>query len=468
MIPIILSGGAGTRLWPMSRSAHPKQLLPLRGETSLFQSMVQLLSGEAFDDPIVVCNHEHRFVIAEQLEEMGRKARAILLEPSGRNTAPAIAAALARLGADSKESVLVAPCDLEIGQPEAFLNAVATGVRAASTGKITTFGVVPSRAEVGFGYIERGSALDGMADAFAIRAFHEKPTADKAEAFRQSGRHYWNGGLFLAQAAVLERELWNHAEGLAELATRSVNKGSVDFGFFRLEEKSFSAISPIGIDHAVMEKTDCGAVVPIDCGWNDLGSWAAIADTEVTDERGNATRGPAVVFDSDRNYVRTEKALVALVGVKDLTVVATDDAVLVVDRARSQDVKEVVAQLAATGRQEHLAHTTIYRPWGKYQDLDSGPGFKVKRITVKPGEMLSLQRHKHRSEHWVVVSGRATVTRGEKILTLAANESTYIPAGTVHRLANDEEGPLEMIEVQTGLVLREDDIERLSDDYGRR
>jgi mannose-1-phosphate guanylyltransferase/mannose-6-phosphate isomerase len=452
----------------MSRSAHPKQLLRLRGEASLFQSMVQLLSGEGFAEPIVVCNREHRFGIAEQLDEIGLKARAIILEPSGRNTAPAVAAALAHLGTGSTETVLVAPCDLEIGAPEAFLSAVSTSQIAADAGMIVTFGVVPTRAEVGFGYIERGPVLDGMDGVFAIRAFHEKPTADKAESFLQSGQHYWNGGLFLAKASILERELHIHAPEVVEFANQSVSAGEVDFGFFRLEEKSFKSISSIGIDHAVMENTDSGAVVPIDCGWNDLGSWAAIADTEAIDERGNAARGPAVIFDSDRNYVRSEKPLVALVGVTDLTVVATDDAVLVVDRSRSQDVKEIVAQLDASDRQEHLTHTTIYRPWGKYQDLDSGPGFKVKRITVKPGRMLSLQRHRHRSEHWVVVSGRATVTRGDEILILGANESTYIPAGTVHRLANEEADALEMIEVQTGSVLLEEDIERLSDDYGRK
>lgn len=467
MIPVILSGGAGTRLWPLSRSAHPKQLLRLRGEKSLFQSMVLLLSGETFDDPIVVCNHEHRFVIAEQLEEIGREARAVILEPVGRNTAPAIAAALAHLRCGSNKSVLVAPCDLEIGQPRVFLEAVGTGFRAAEAGMIATFGVVPTRAEVGFGYIERGQALDGVSGAFTIQTFHEKPSAAEAETFRKSGHHYWNGGLFLAQASVLDRELRAHAGEVAELATRSVSAGVDDYGFFRLDEASFASISPIGIDHAVMERTDHGAVVPIDCGWNDLGSWSAVADTEAVDDRGNAARGPAIIFDSDRNYVRSEKLLVALVGVTDLTVVATDDAVLVVDRGRSQDVKEIVAQLAATGRQEHLTHTTIYRPWGKYQDLDSGPGFKVKRITVNSGKMLSLQKHQHRSEHWVVVSGRATVTRGDEVLMLVANESTYIPAGTVHRLANEEAGPLEIIEVQTGAVLLEEDIERLSDDYGR-
>jgi mannose-1-phosphate guanylyltransferase/mannose-6-phosphate isomerase len=428
--------------------------------------MVLLLTGEGLGDPIVVCNHEHRFAIMEQLEEIGRSARAIILEPEGRGTAPAIAAALAYLDAPT-DDVLVVPCDLEIGKRDRFLASIEKGARAAAEGRIAVFGVVPTRPESGFGYVERGQELAGLEGVFALRAFHEKPEQARAEAFAGSGKHYWNGGIFLGSANTLIQELRLHAPGIHELALRSVAGGQLDLGFFRLDEASFKAMPTIGFDHAVMERTRAGAVVPLDCEWNDLGSWAAIADTEDADSSGNAHRGAAVLIESRGNYVRSDKPLVALVGVSNLVVVATDDAVLVADRGRTQEVKRVVSELARAERPEHILHTTVYRPWGNYQDLDSGARFKVKRITVKPHSKLSLQRHRHRSEHWVVVKGRATVTQGESTIVLLENESTYIPAGTVHRLANEEDDPLEVVEVQTGELLDEGDIERLSDSFGR-
>jgi len=469
IIPVILSGGAGTRLWPLSRELYPKQFLPLAGEHSLLQDTVLRLAGlPAVAPPLVVCNEEHRFLVAEQLRAAGVDGAAILLEPAGRNTAPAVALAAlhasARHGAEAL--LLVLPSDHVIADAAAFRRAVLEGVPAAQAGGLVTFGVRPTRPDTGYGYIRAGEALDAS-PARQVLAFVEKPDAERAAAYLASGEYLWNGGMFLLGAGSYLAELQRHAPAIAEACRSAFDAVRVDLDFVRVGREAFLASPSDSIDYAVMEHTGRAAVVALDAGWSDVGSWDALLDVQPKDAAGNVIFGDVLVEDASGSLIRSEGRLVAALGVKDLVIVETADAVLVADRARAQDVKRLVERLKAQRRDEPLVHRQVFRPWGSYEGLVQSGRFQVKRIIVKPGASLSLQMHHHRAEHWVVVKGTARVTCGEDVRLLAEDQSTYIPIGAAHRLENPGRIDLEIIEVQSGSYLGEDDIVRLQDHYGR-
>ncbi|NIJ67767.1 mannose-1-phosphate guanylyltransferase/mannose-6-phosphate isomerase [Xanthomonas sp. 60] len=461
--PVILSGGSGTRLWPLSREAYPKQFLPLAGELTMLQATWSRVAAIAAHGPIVVANEDHRFVAAEQLARLNVLPTAIILEPIGRNTAPAIAvAALEAMKDGGDATLLVLPSDHVIVDEKAFHTAVHVAAEAADQGKLVTFGIRPSGPETGYGYIKAA----GTGAVKPVDRFVEKPDLETAARYVASGEFFWNSGMFLFKASRYLDELqrW-HPEMLA--ASRIAwEKGSRDADFTRLEKASFAAVPSDSIDYAVMEKTLDAVVVPLDAGWNDVGSWTALRDVSEQDGSGNAHHGDVIAIDCRNTYAYGER-LVALVGLDDVIVVETDDAVLVGKADRMQEVKEVVARLKAEGRSEATWHRKVYRPWGAYDSIDNGERFQVKRITVKPGGTLSLQMHHHRAEHWIVVSGTAEVTRGDEVLLLSENQSTYIPLGVTHRLRNPGKLPLELIEVQSGSYLGEDDIVRFEDTYGR-
>ena len=467
LIPVILSGGVGSRLWPLSRELYPKQFLPLTGKDSLLKQTLER-SGriDQVGEPIVVCNEEHRFMVAEQLRLAGTGANAIVLEPVGRNTAPAVAiAALRALAVDPEALLLVLPADHLIQDLDAFTAAVTRGVPHARQGKLVTFGIVPTRAETGYGYIQSGAELsEGVA---AVARFVEKPDRTTAEQYLAGGDYFWNSGMFLLGAARFLDELKRCAPEIHSASHRALDNASTDLDFVRLDRAAFEACPSDSIDYAVMEHTRDGAVVPVDCGWSDIGSWASLWETGTKDERGNVFAGDVIGADVDNCYLRSDSRLLTAIGVHDLVVVETPDAVLVADRERVQEVKKIVATLKANGRDEANVHTRVYRPWGSYESLVSADRFQVKRIVVNPGQQLSLQMHHHRAEHWVVVSGTAKVICGEKEVILSEDQSTYIPLGTRHRLTNPGVIPLELIEVQTGSYLGEDDIVRFDDVYGR-
>lgn len=467
LIPVLLSGGVGSRLWPVSRESFPKQFLPMTGTDSL---LVQTLrrSGQVSDvaDPILVCNEDHRFLVAEQLRGAGIKAAAILLEPVGRNTAPAVAAAaLQALTGDSDAILLVLPADHVITQPEAFAEAVANGLAAAKAGALVTFGIVPTAPETGYGYIRCGEAQGSQ--VFALREFVEKPDLATAESYLASGDYYWNSGMFLLRADSYLAELETHAPAMLAAVREALAGARQDLDFTRLDAAAFKQCPSDSIDYAVMEHTTRGAVVPLSCGWSDVGSWSSLWDVEAKDDHGNACSGDVMLHDTDNTYVRAESRLVATVGVDNLIVVETSDAVLVADKSKVQDVKHIVNALKKQARAEAILHKRVYRPWGSYESLVNAGRFQVKRIVVNPGAQLSLQMHHHRAEHWIVVSGTAQVTCGDKEYLLSEDQSTYIPLGNRHRLANPGVIPLEIIEVQTGSYLGEDDIVRFQDVYGR-
>jgi mannose-1-phosphate guanylyltransferase/mannose-6-phosphate isomerase len=464
--PVILSGGVGTRLWPLSRRLRPKQFLALNGDESMFAETLARVRGDAFGPPVVVCNDEHRFLVAEELRQAGMTAADILVEPAARNTAPAIAAAALRLLARDPEAIMaVLPSDHLIADAGAFRAAVATAARLAEGGDLVTFGVPPTRPDTGYGYILTGAALEGGVSRVA--AFVEKPDAATAEAYLAAGGYLWNAGMFVFTARDYIAELGRHRPEVVTAVTRAVEAGHADLDFFRLGDGDFAAAPSISIDYAVMERTSRAIVVPLEAGWSDVGSWASLWELGPADAAGNVAAGNAVVLDSTDTYVRSEHPLVAALGVSGLIIVATDDTVLVLPKARSQEVKELVAELHASGREEIVSHTRVYRPWGHYQNLEGGDGFLVKRIVVKPGAQLSMQFHHHRAEHWVVVAGTARVTNGDEVFDLGPNQSTYIPAGARHRLENPGGEPLHLIEVQSGAYIGEDDIVRLEDTYGR-
>lgn len=467
--PVILSGGVGSRLWPLSREAYPKQLLPLVSERSLLQETARRLSDSAdYAPPVIVCNQEHRFVVADELGKAGIAAAEILLEPVGRNTAPAIAVAALKLAERDPDAVLaVQPSDHVIGDVEAFRKAIGRAAALAARGYLVSFGVVPTRAHAGYGYIRRGEPLDGAEGAHRVAAFVEKPRPAAAERYLAEGGYFWNAGIFVFTARTLLAELGRHAPELVARCRRALEDGRPDLGFFRLEPEAFAANDAISLDYALMEKTDRAAMIPLEVGWSDLGSWNALYELEAKDDANSVLVGDVVAVDAADSYVRAEHRLVAALGVENLVIVELPDAVLVADRGRVDEVGQVLERLRAEGREEALDHAVRYRPWGSYQTLEAGPGYQVKRLLVKPGHRLSLQRHRRRSEHWVVVHGTAWVTNGEACFELAANASTYIPSGQVHRLENRGEVPLEVIEVQTGDYLGEDDIERFDDDYNR-
>lgn len=485
--PVILSGGAGTRLWPMSRTLRPKQLLPLISDDTMLQNTVKRVSGPDFAPPIVVCNDDHRFQVAEQLRAIGVVPQAILLEPVARNTAPAVAAAAAFLqsrtndGGDDRtdtavagrptvaaqDVMLVLPSDHHISDVDGFHRAIRTAVAAALQGAMVTFGITPSRPETGYGYIRSGAAVEGIEACFAVDRFVEKPDSKTAAAYVASGEYVWNSGVFLFPIAGALAELETTAPAIVTGCRAALAAANTDLDFVRLAAGPFGAIESISVDYALMERTTRGVVVPADIGWSDVGSWSALWELASHDDQGNATIGDVVLDDVAGCYVRAEHNLVAAIGVRDLVIVATDDVVLVVPRDRAQDVRDLVKRLETAGRTEHYIHTKVYRPWGWYQQIDYGSRFQVKQITVKAGHKLSLQMHHHRAEHWIVVSGTAKVTKGEEFFYLTEDQSTYIPHNTPHCLENPGRVPLRMIEVQSGGYLGEDDIVRFDDKYGR-
>jgi mannose-1-phosphate guanylyltransferase/mannose-6-phosphate isomerase len=468
LVPVILSGGSGTRLWPLSRELFPKQLLPLVGDETMLQDTVRRLADLTEAGPIVVCNEQHRFMVAEQLRQVAVTPAAIVLEPVGRNTAPAVAiaalAALQRAAPNEEPVLLVMPADHLLKDVSAFHRAVRSGLAAAQAGKLVTFGVVPTKPETGYGYIRRGG---GAGPVYPIREFVEKPDAARAAQYLAAGDYLWNSGMFLFGARRYVDELRRLAPemlGACEAALRGAKR---DLDFTRLDAAAFGGCPSDSIDYAVMEKTKDAVVVPLEAGWSDVGSWSALHESLEADAAGNVTRGDVLTEESTGCYLYSSQRLVAAVGLKDHVVVETKDAVLVAPKDRVQDVKALVARLKALGRSEHALHREVFRPWGSYDSVDGGTRFQVKRLTVKPGATLSLQMHHHRAEHWIVVSGTAEVTNGDKVIMLTENQSTYIPLGEKHRLANPGKVALEIIEVQSGSYLGEDDIVRYQDDYGR-
>ncbi|WP_298369900.1 mannose-1-phosphate guanylyltransferase/mannose-6-phosphate isomerase [Azospirillum sp.] len=468
--PVILSGGSGTRLWPMSREHYPKQLLSLCSNQSMLQdTAARVRDTKRFAAPLLICNQEHRFIIAEQIRQIGLAPQAIVLEPVARNTAAAAAvAALTLAERDPNALLLLLPADHLIRDQDAFLTAVDTAATVAATGRLVTFGIVPHAPETGYGYIRRGTMIAGHDGSFNVAAFIEKPTRSVAEEFLASGEYLWNSGMFLFPVGLFLAELERFEPAVLAAAKASLATGERDLDFFRLDKENFATSPGTSIDYAVMERTEVAAVVAADMGWTDVGSWSALWEVGQRDANGNVHHGDVLMHDTRNSYVRSEcNTLVALVGLDDTVVVATDDAILVAARDRVQDVKVLVEQLKRDGRTEPMTHRKVHRPWGFYQSVHEGDRFQVKRLTVAPGARLSLQKHYHRAEHWVVVNGTALVTRGEEQILLRENESVYIPLGTVHRLENPGKVPLNLIEVQSGSYLGEDDIVRIDDTYGR-
>ena len=467
--PVILSGGSGTRLWPMSRTLYPKQLLRLLGPDSLLQQTVRRVSDhDRFAPPLLVANEEHRFIIAEQLREIAAPSRALLLEPVGRNTAPAACvAALALAESEPGALMLLLPSDHMIADEGAFAAAIGRAAAAARAGALVTFGITPERPETGYGYIRRGAPINAAAEVFRVAEFVEKPALDTAQSFVASGEHFWNGGIFLFPAALYLDELGWMRPDIVAACRRALAEASRDADFIRLGKAAFLACPANSIDYAVMENTARAAVVPVSMGWSDVGSWDALWELSAKDGAGNAIAGNVVAKDTRNCYLRSEAGLVAAIGIEDLVVVATADAVMLAPRNRTQEVRGLVARLLAEGRDEAEALPTVHRPWGTYRSLHNGHRVQVKHITVKPGGKLSLQMHHHRAEHWIVVQGTARIRRGDEETMLTEDQSTYIPLGTPHRLENPGKIPLHLIEVQSGSYLGEDDIVRFEDSYGR-
>ncbi|UXB20674.1 mannose-1-phosphate guanylyltransferase/mannose-6-phosphate isomerase [Stenotrophomonas maltophilia] len=463
IVPVILSGGSGTRLWPLSREAYPKQFLPLVGDDTMLQATWKRVASIAGAAPIVVANQEHRFMAAEQLRECKVLPQALILEPVGRNTAPAIAiAALQALANGDDALLLVLPSDHVVRNEAAFHAAVKQAAVAAEAGKLVTFGIVPTAPETGYGYIKAAAGESVR----AVDRFVEKPDLATAEQYVASGEYFWNSGMFLFKASRYLKELETLQPAILAACRQALDKAARDNDFIRLDAEAFAASPNDSIDYAVMEKTADAAVVPLDAEWNDVGSWSALWEVSDKDADGNACHGDVIALDCKDSYAYGNR-LIAMVGLQDVVVVETDDAVFVGHKDRVQDVKEIVGQIKRDGRSEAAAHRKVYRPWGAYDSIDNGARFQVKRITVKPGATLSLQMHHHRAEHWIVVSGTAEVTRGDEVILLSENQSTYIPLGVTHRLKNPGKLPLELIEVQSGSYLGEDDIVRFEDSYGR-
>ena len=470
IVPVILSGGSGTRLWPLSRSSYPKQFLRVGAGRSLLQETVLRVAGDGFSAPVAVSNEEQRFLVAHHLMEAGRPSAKILLEPVARNTGPAAAAACLYLARTEDPLVLVLPADHVIANVAAFRQGIAAGAEHARSGFLVTFGIRPDRPHTGYGYIEAGRRLGDARSGpvgYAVQRFVEKPDAATAQSYIESGGYFWNSGIFLFRASAFLRELEGFAPEILAACREAVDRGSHDGDFFRFEAAAFRRAPNLSIDYAVMERTGAAAVVPVDMGWSDVGSWSALWEVAEKDGSGNVVEGDAVLHDVSDSYVRTDGPLIAGIGISAMVVVATEDAVLVAPKDRAQEVRVIVDRLKSAGRTEHDTHRLVHRPWGSYRTISLGDRYQVKEIIVKPGASLSLQMHRHRAEHWVVVEGTASVVRGEEKLLLSENQSIFIPRGTKHRLANPGKLNLRLIEVQSGSYLGEDDILRFEDDYGR-
>lgn len=468
LVPVILSGGAGTRLWPLSREKFPKQLQKLTSELSLLQeTALRARAIPGSGAPVIICNHEHRFIVAEQMREIGIEPRAVVVEPLGRNTAPAAAVAALLLEAAPETLMLVMPSDHTVGRPQGFADAVAIAQPLAEAGHLVTFGIVPDSPATGYGYIHRGESIPGHDGAHRVDRFVEKPDPATAQGFLADGGYSWNSGIFLFSAAAITAEMVRLRPDILDGCRAALTRGANDLFFFRLDQDAFAAVPSLSIDYAVMEHTAKAVVVPVEMGWSDLGSWSALWAELDQDENGNVIRGDAFAHDSKGCLLRSDGPLVAALGLKDMIVVATGDVVMVADKNRDQEVKALVDDLKARQRSEAVQPARVYRPWGWFETIDEGPRFRCKHILVKPDAKLSLQKHWHRSEHWIVVTGTALVTCGDKTFVLRENESTFIPSGTPHRLENPGKVPLRMIEVQSGEYVGEDDIVRFEDDYGR-
>ncbi|MBX2869846.1 MAG: mannose-1-phosphate guanylyltransferase/mannose-6-phosphate isomerase [Acidiferrobacterales bacterium] len=466
--PVILSGGSGTRLWPLSRSMRPKQFINLVGESSLFQQTLERLDAVKGAQPaLVVCNNEHRFMVAEQMQELGLDHNGIILEPAARNTAPAIASAAAQIAKEAPDSVmLVLPADHVIHDVAAFAAAVAEAATTATSGGLVTFGITPSYPATGYGYI-KASSNPKNTGAMAVDGFVEKPDLPTAQSYLDQGDYYWNSGMFVFTAESYLSELEKHEPGMLACVNQALSAAEIDLDFLRLEESSYAESPNISIDYAVMEKSDSVSVIPLNAGWSDIGSWTSLWQSGNKDNQGNVTSGDVLLEEVSNSYVHAENKLVTALGIEDLIIVETHDGLLVTSKEHDQDIKKLVDRLKDAGRPETELHRKAFRPWGNYDCLDSGERFQVKRIMVKSGDCTSMQKHYHRAEHWIVVSGTAEVTVGDEVKMITENEAVYIPLGERHRLKNPGKVPLEIIEVQSGAYLGEDDIERFDDEYGR-
>lgn len=462
IVPVVLSGGSGSRLWPLSRAHYPKQLLALNTDRTLLQETVSRFKGIDFiGAPIIVCNESHRFLVAEQMREIDNTPANIILEPIGRNTAPALTLAALTATENNNDVVLVVmPADHVINDQQSFQSALSDAIKLANEDKLVTFGIQPTSPETGYGYIKSGKDN-------SVEAFIEKPDIETAKKYLEDASYLWNSGMFVIKASVWLQELEKYEKDIVSLCKEAIKHSHHDLDFMRIGEKSFSKCKNISIDYAVMEKTSSAAIVSLDAGWSDIGSWSSLAEVMKKDSEGNYTKGDCYIHNTENSFLISQDRMIAAVGLRDMIVVETADAVLVASKESSQDVKEIVERLKQEDRSQLHSHTKVFRPWGYYETIDVGLNFQVKRINVKPGALLSLQRHQQRAEHWVVVRGQADIVRGDKKITLKENESTYIPIGMMHRLENTTNNELEIIEVQSGEYLGEDDIERFEDLYNR-
>lgn len=467
LLPVIMAGGTGSRLWPMSRELHPKQFLRLHSIHSMLQETLKRLDGVGVSEPVVICNEDHRFMVAEQLRQIDMLSHNIILEPVGRNTAPAIAlAALNAIAQGNDPIMLVLAADHIINDVEAFHRAIDLALPHAAAKSLVTFGIVPTGPETGYGYIQRGECKNGSVAA-PVQRFVEKPDSETAQSYIETGEYYWNSGMFMFRAKRYLEELEKFRPDILAACRDALANTECDKNFINVDRDAFSACPDDSVDYAVMEKTHDAVVIPLDAGWSDVGSWSALWEVSKKDSAGNALTGDTFLYDSRDCYINTDEKLVAAVGVENLVIVNTKDAVLVVDRSKVQDVKKIVEHLKKNKRSEYRRHREVYRPWGRSDILVAEKRFNVNRITVNPGEAFSLQMHHHRAEHWVVLSGTARVTTGDKTFLITENQSTFIPVAVIHRLENPGNIPLELIEIQSGSYLGDDDVIRIKDHYGR-